>query len=494
MSRITLERVGPIAILTITVIASILMHWNIFNKDITGVHTWRQSQTQLNIQNFYRHDFNILNPRVAHFNGDNDNIHRYEFPIMQWSIALMHKAFGESIMITRICIFIIGISTLIGFYSLLMSLGFSKIISSLGAFTLCFSPLFYYYTLNPIPDNFALMSIIWFLYFFMVSNKHFNSLKYISLAAIFFSLAVLAKLPYIIFGSVVALRYIILVFRRKEKFKNYIKGIITYSLALLPPLLWYAWVIPGWTGNPVLTGIFGGGLEGKSAAFIFEHHATTMFPRILLNPGVWMFFLLGLIQMIVAKPLGQKNAKYFLSLVIAILLYYAFEFYAINDVHDYYMMPFLPVMYIMITVGIEALFKYSIVTRYLSIVLLISAPLFCFYQTKDYWSPVRSGFNSDLYEYKDAFRAVVPNNEKVIILNDRSLFAYAYAFDKQGYVFDNNYLPIPWVCDLIKNRNVNYMYSDSRAIEDSLYKHELVDTLLLQGGSINVFKLNDNCE
>jgi hypothetical protein len=494
MSKITLERVGPIVVLTISVVASILMHWNIFNKDITGIHTWRQSQTQLNIQNFYRHDLNILNPRVAHFNGGKDNIHRYEFPIMQWSIALMHKVFGESIIITRICVFIIGVLTLIGFYSLLMAIGFSKIISSLGTFTLCFSPLFYYYTLNPIPDNFALMATTWFLYFFMVSIRHSNSFKYTSIAAIFFALAVLAKLPYVIFGCVIALRYIIVVFRREEKLNNHVKGILVYALTLLLPLLWYSWVIPGWTGNPVLAGIFGGAMDGKSAAFILGYHATTMFPHILLNPGVWVFFLVGLILFVVTKPLGKSITKYILSIVGVLLLYFWFEFYAINDVHDYYMMPFLLVIYIMVTVGVNAMIKYHFDTRYLSIALLISAPFFCFYQTKDYWSPGKSGFNTDLFEYKTALRAVVPNNEKVIMLNDRSLFAFAYAVDKQGYVFDNNHLPIHWVCDLIKNENVNYMYSDSRAIEDSLYKHELVDSLLLQGGSINVLKLKDNCE
>ena len=88
---------------------SMAMHWRIFSTDLVGVHLWRQSQTQLNIQNFYRHDFNILNPRVNITNLGPNTLYRYEFPIMQWSIACVHKVLGESITITRVCLFLLGL-------------------------------------------------------------------------------------------------------------------------------------------------------------------------------------------------------------------------------------------------------------------------------------------------------------------------------------------------------------------------------------------------
>ena len=89
-------------VLVMTVLLSTIMHRGKFNKELSGIHTWRQTQTQWNIRNFYRHDHNILNPRVASFNGGKDNIYRYEFPIMQWCIAQLQRPFGEGIIVTRL--------------------------------------------------------------------------------------------------------------------------------------------------------------------------------------------------------------------------------------------------------------------------------------------------------------------------------------------------------------------------------------------------------
>ena len=67
---------------------SAAMHWQVFSTDLIGNHLWRQSQTQINIQNFYRHDFNILNPRLNVTNWGETTIHRFEFPLMQYLLVL----------------------------------------------------------------------------------------------------------------------------------------------------------------------------------------------------------------------------------------------------------------------------------------------------------------------------------------------------------------------------------------------------------------------
>ncbi|MEY4934216.1 MAG: hypothetical protein RIS64_575 [Bacteroidota bacterium] len=59
----------PLLLFLLIPLISLGMHWRIFTTDLIGSHLWRQSQTQLNIQNFYRHDFNIMNPRNNSFRG-----------------------------------------------------------------------------------------------------------------------------------------------------------------------------------------------------------------------------------------------------------------------------------------------------------------------------------------------------------------------------------------------------------------------------------------
>ncbi|NJN33156.1 MAG: hypothetical protein HC817_01795 [Saprospiraceae bacterium] len=112
----------PLFSLGLIALVSVVMHFNIFTLDLQGNHLWRQSQTQINIQNFYRHDNNILNPRHNNFAGSENNIQRMEFPIMQWTIAQFHRLFGESITITRICVFVIGLLSVCGFFQLMQVL------------------------------------------------------------------------------------------------------------------------------------------------------------------------------------------------------------------------------------------------------------------------------------------------------------------------------------------------------------------------------------
>jgi len=71
----------PYLCIILIALASIVLHYKIFTLDLQGIHVWRQTQTQINIQNFYRHDNNILNPRHNNFSWG-DNIQRMEFPIM----------------------------------------------------------------------------------------------------------------------------------------------------------------------------------------------------------------------------------------------------------------------------------------------------------------------------------------------------------------------------------------------------------------------------
>ncbi|NJN78975.1 MAG: glycosyltransferase family 39 protein [Saprospiraceae bacterium] len=192
-------------LLILSILVSLLMHTPNLKTEIRGVHNWRQSQTAWNIRNFVRHDANILNPRISNFNNPkNDNIYRYEFPIMQWSIAMVQKVFGEHVTIMRLSIFLLGALTIIGFFFLLKALDLNDWTALIGAILLQFSPVFYYYSINPIPDNLALTGAVWYLYLIL---KYFKKGKnsYLIGAAVSLLIATWAKLPFLMFsiGSIV---------------------------------------------------------------------------------------------------------------------------------------------------------------------------------------------------------------------------------------------------------------------------------------------------
>lgn len=104
------------------------------------------------------------------------------------------------------------------------------------------------------------------------------------------------------------------------------------------------------------------------------------------------------------------------------------------------------------------------------------------------------GYPPDLEIYQEELTNAVPRDEKCIIVNDPSNYVFAYMIDKQGYIFANDHLPAGWITDLATNHHIKYMYSNSRKIDERADVKERIDSLILEAGSIRVFKLKEPVE
>src|SRR5690349_21283493 len=147
-------------LLPAAMLISFFMHLPHLQKEIVGVHAWRQTQTQSNIANFYEEDMNILNPR-RNDRGSGDGILRMEFPLMQWLIAATQKVVGTDILVTRVWLFLLGAVTVFGMRKVVSLLFDKPATGDLAAWAFAFSPGFFYYMINPLPDNMALCAGVW---------------------------------------------------------------------------------------------------------------------------------------------------------------------------------------------------------------------------------------------------------------------------------------------------------------------------------------------
>jgi hypothetical protein len=470
-----------------SILLSLVLHKEYLSLDIQGVHSWRQSQTMWNVRNFVRHDANILNPRISHFNINKNNIYRYEFPLMQWSIAMIQKVGGEKIEIARLLIFLIGTFSVFGIYFLTNSIFKDKRTALFTAFLFQFTPVFFYYTINPIPDNLALAGAIWYLYFILLFEKS-NKTKHLVLASFFLLMAMLAKLPYLMFAVVSLLLFFNKLRIQKSGIKDVSVFVATQVLIIIPGILWYLWVMSDWKGNPVLSGVFESGLSLGEYREIIMYHVKTMFPKILLSPPVWLLFVIGLYGLIKEKV----ERKWMLSLVFVSFTYLLLQLNTINTVHDYYMMPFLPWLFLVIAFGINELLK--IKSKYklgllLIVIICAFSPIYTFKHTSSNWSLERTYFNKDVFIHSDALKSIIPNEAKCIILNDVSGHIFSYQIDKMGYVFSDDYLPVHWIEDMVKNYDINYMYSDSEKINSDPDVADFIDEMIFEAGSVKVFRL-----
>lgn len=461
---------------------SFLLHVKSISTDIQGLHSWRQSQTMWNIRNFVRHDSNILNPRTNIFNGTNDNVYRYEFPIMQWSIAMVQKVFGEKIEIVRLMMFLFGAFATIGMYLLVWQLCNSKFTAIVTAFLFQFSPIFYYYTFTPLPDILALTCGIWYIYFMLKFDKRLK-IEYLILGSLFLLLSTLAKLPYLMFAIVGIQVFISL--RSKLNYSKIIYFSAIQTLALFPALLWYIWVMPGWTGNPVLTGIFKVNYSMFEFVKLIGFHTIKMIPNKLLLFPVWIPFAIGVLQVL----RNRNNFKWLLGLFGITSLYLFLQLTTIGRDHDYYLLPFLPWLFIVVSLGIHQIANNQKYRAIAIPAMCIISVLYTVFITKTWGSLEKTSFNKDVFIYSSELKNVVPDDELCIILNDVSGYIFSYRIDKMGYIFKDDSLPVEWLDDLVRNHNVKYVYSDSDKINNSPEFLNYVEKTIITKGSIVVFKL-----
>jgi hypothetical protein len=467
---------------------SFLMHFEHFSKDLMSDHVWRQTQTQSTIINFYEEGMNIFNPRQNE-RGNSDGILRMEFPLMQWMVAGTYKILGNHLIITRIFMFIIGIFSVLGIYVLLFSIFHNEKLALIGAWAFNFSPSFYYFTINPMPDNLALCCSIWGIALFF--NFRYNErLIILLISGLLLSLGALSKLPFIFYYIVPFTYYIIRPLRiNKKTFKE---SICIFSFIIFP-IAWYLKVIPRWNGNVIIKGVLDNNESLSTILFYLQHNLIVILPELLLNYGSVLFFLAGFYFIFKRKTYKDSRFILFLLWGLSAILYYLFEVNTIGTGHDYYLFPFYPLLFILVAYGAINLLtlKYPIF-KYLTLILLLILPFTCYLRMEVRWNPESPGFNKDLLTYKTELQNAVPSKSLVVAGNDISHFIMFYYIDKKGWGYDGDFLTAKMLQTMIE-KGAAYLYSDSRKVENNSEIACYFDKLVCQKGSIRIFKLKKIC-
>lgn len=456
---------------------SLLLHGNVLGRELTGYHVWRQSITMWQVRNFMRYDANILNPRIAPLGLESGAplISRYEFPLLQWSLAAVQRVTGENITVVRLILFALGSLATLGFFYWLLALGFEPRTALIGAVFWQCSPLFFYYTVNPMPDLLGGAAGVGYLAF-ITAYRRSRARKNLRWAALALSVATLAKLPFLMF-SVVSIG---LFFNRKTR---RIPFVATHLVALLPALIWYAWVMPGWSGNGIMRGIFDGTMGWTEASRLSWFHLTEMFPAILLGWGAVPLFLLGITRV-------RKRRWIVLPLASISLLFLVLELNMVGQNHDYYLWPLLPWLFVCVASGIEAIQNAE--PRWLSFLLfplLGLAIYWAFNFAQPRWSAEQAYFNQDVFNYREQLQSAAPDSARVLIVNDGSHNVFAYQIDKQGLSFEQDGLYAHDMSTFVDSFGATYLYSDSRKVEGQAGLRPYLDSLVLEAGSVRVFKL-----
>lgn len=486
-----LNRISASKWMILVIIAlSLMMHLEIFNKDLLGFHVWRQTQTQNTILSFAEEDPNIFNPR-RNERGSGDGIFRMEFPVSQWITSLPIRYFGNDVLLSRLMNFLFGIFSLFGIYYLSRRLFLSHHLALAAVWILSFTPIFYYYTINPLPDNLALTFCIWGMFFLIKWHQNQKTRNFV-LSIVLFSLAGLTKLP---FALIFIMPLILVLVQCEFRGKGYgilIKRGLILLLGIIPIVSWYLWVIPDWEGNGIVSGIFSMDDDQKSKFWYYLwYNLRSNMPELLIGLTSIPFFVYGLLS---SRKLWSLSKGLSLSFVLYSILISALMVYEMNmieKVHDYYFLPFLPVVVLLSVYGLhqyKRLFRRKKWMWIPLLLLFLSMPVYSYFRIQPRWESV--GFNEDLLIYKDELRAAVPDTALVCVGNDQSHHIFLYYIKKKGWVFEQDWMGKKKLEGLI-SQGCQYLYSDSRHVDQNPQVRSVFGTKVATFGQINVYKLSD---
>lgn len=423
----------PVIFFMLAISISVFQHYRVFSLDIIGYHSWRQTQTQAVIDNFYKVDFNILNPRLDDLHYP-DGIYRMEFPLAQWLVASLYKLFGNHLFITRLFFYVTTLISVFGMFKLTFVLTQNKLTSLLTAWFFLFSPVLYYYSVNPLPDNLALCFGVWSIYFWISYLKQHKNYLFI-VSCIFLTLSVAVKLPFIVFGAM----YLSKVYDKQAHKSISIRYVWIPFVIMIPTLVWYAWVIPTWGGNGVVKGIIDNDKTILQLFDIMQFNLFSTMPELLVNYATVPLLIIGFYFLF--KKLEIKNVihRSFVFIGILLIIYFLYEMHLIDRVHDYYLFPFLPMLFLIVAFAIQTVFlNQKSKLKYLILLSFLVAPITAYLRCNTRWNSESPGFTKEFLTCKKQLQQLIPENAKVLVCGDGSRSIVLYHLQRRGYSLGDN--------------------------------------------------------
>jgi len=402
------------------------------SSPIADWHSWRQADTSSVTRNFVKYGIDVLHPRFDDFSDTsgkglfNPNGYRFvEFPIFNLIHYLLFSTFGLFTLETwgrLTSMFCALVSSVLIYMILRRNAGQMAGLLGMGFFL--FLPYNIFFTRTILPESLMVTLSLTALLLF--------DYKKIYMSAIFSALAVLVK-------PVALFLLIPLFWQWWQTYKLQLFKLPVFWLwnliLFVPFLLWRMWEAQYPMGVPANIWLLNGNGIRFKGAFLQWIFGERIGHLIL---GSWGIFPLleGL----------QKINLYWFTWILGALLY-LFTFATGNVHHDYYQIPIIPIISILLALGVA-----KANTIYKKILMLVCV-LFMFAFS---WYEVRGRYQINHYEIVNAGHAVdrLTPKEAIILAPYNGDTAFLYQTNRRGFPFV--YFPVK---DFIDNYGVTYYVS-----------------------------------
>ena len=319
----------------------------ITNPPLETAHNWRQTTVTMVSRNFCEVDNNIFYPRID-MAGNKTGITGMEFPLLNYLIYLVSSAFGYQHWYGRLINLIISSLGLWFFYKLVRK-NFSEQISFYSTIILAVS-IWFAYSRKIMPDTFAVSLILASIYYgtcYFEVKSWLKKIIYLFCYTVLLVLGGLSKLP----AACLLIVFAVFIFNRQIAVREKLIFILASFSGLIPIIYWYFVWVPYLVKEYGFLHFFMGKSLTVGANEIIANLPKTFekFYDTALKFIGFAFFLLGLIFSIIKKDKKVVIIfclTFFTFCVIIIKSGFAFPH------HDYYIIPFVPVMALVAAYGL----------------------------------------------------------------------------------------------------------------------------------------------
>lgn len=438
----------------------------ITNPPLEISHNWRQVTGLMVARNFVEVDANVLYPRIDDFNGGSDII-AMEFPSMNYLHYLFSELFGYTHWYGRLINLVVSSLGLFFFYKCAKTAGISERTAFYATIILSAS-IWFSFSRKMMPDTYCI-SLMFIALYCGLKFLHNHKYPLLFLYVVFSSLALLSKIPAGIY-LVVLLPFVL---SRKFELKNKITISVVTAVPLILAYWWYFIWNPylaseyrNWynIGKPMLKGIkeLSDNLGKTLDNFYFDAFS-----------GFIMFgvFAAGLFLMIY-----KKNTPLFIgfTLLFLVFLIYIFKSGFFFYHHNYYIIPFVPVMALLAGYAIASINKRWIMFS----ILLLGISESIANQQHDF-------FIKDSEKYKLTIEPILnefSSKNDLILVNGNGNPQLIYLAHRKGFNCDNAQLNDSLYITNVKNSGCRLAVVN---------KHSEPDTGFLQSSFNSVFDNDD---
>lgn len=332
------------------VVLALLRLYGIVNPPLEVSHSWRQTTVAMVSRNYYEVDPDILYPRID-IGGDLTGITGMEFPLLNWLIYLFSLLFGFHEWFVRLINLVVTSVGCWYFYLLIKSF-FNDRHAFCATLILCTS-LWFAYARKIMPDTFSMSLVIIGIYYgtdyLLHDRRRFGSL----IAYVLITMAgVLSKLP----SGYILVVFLPLLLTKTVPLHRKVWFSALSVLMMLPVAWWYFLWVPHLVENYGLRHFFMGEGIGQGMSEIWHHLGRTLY-RFYDNALKYIGFAVFAFGLAMAFVRRQKLLLRLLGLAFAAFLFVMFVSGQTFVKHDYYVVPFVPVMAMAAGYGVSLINK-----------------------------------------------------------------------------------------------------------------------------------------